>query len=91
MIVLLATAAGLVLWSFQLMRSALRLREPSLIFAGTLVALSAVGLVAVYLLMDGCIGYLSSDAASPSATSAPIVVQQQGWTPSDRSSESRVL
>lgn len=90
MIVLLATAAGLVLWSFQLMRSALRLREASLIFAGTLVALSAVGLVAVYLLMDSCMGYLSAEM-TPSDASPPVVVQQQSSGPSDRSSEVRFL
>jgi hypothetical protein len=77
MIILLATAVGLVFWSFQLMRSALRLREASLIFAGTLVGFSAVGLVAVYLLMDGCMGYLSDAATTvPSEVSPPIVVQQ---------------
>ena len=90
MIILLATAAGLVLWSFQLMRSALRLREASLIFAGTLVALSAVGLVAVYLLMDSCMGYLSAET-TPSEISPPIIVQQQSLVPSSRSSEFRVL
>ncbi|MGF1602856.1 MAG: hypothetical protein ACFCU8_12685 [Thermosynechococcaceae cyanobacterium] len=76
MIILLATATGLVFWSFQLMRSALRLREASLIFAGTLVGFSAVGLVAVYLLMDGCMGYLSDATTLPSDASPPIVMQQ---------------
>lgn len=90
MIILLATAAGLVLWSFQLMRSALRLREASLIFAGTLVAFSAVGLVAVYLLMDSCMGYLSAETMQ--SASPPIIVQQQSLVPSsERSSEFRVL
>ncbi len=91
MIILLATSAGLVLWSFQLVRSALRLRDPSLIFASTLVAISAVGLIAVYLLMDGCMGYLSADT-TPSEASPPIVVQQQSLTPAERSLDSlRVL
>lgn len=87
MLILLATAAGLVLWSVQLVRSALRLREASLIFAGTLVALSAVGLVAVYLLMDGCMGYLSVDKTMSAAT-PPIVVQQQSVTPVEQASQS---
>lgn len=77
MIILLATAIGLVFWSFLLVRSALRLRDPSLIFASTLVALSAVGMVAIYLLMDGYTGYLSSPPVTASSDfSPPIVVQQ---------------
>lgn len=59
MIIILVSAAGLGLWSLQLVTKAHRSQEASLIFAGALVALSAIGLVAVYLLMDGCIGYLT--------------------------------
>ncbi|NJK40304.1 MAG: hypothetical protein HC934_01130 [Acaryochloridaceae cyanobacterium SU_2_1] len=59
MIIILVSAAGLGLWSLQLMRKARQSEEASLIFAGALVALSAMGLVAVYLLMDGCMGYFT--------------------------------
>ncbi|NJK30141.1 MAG: hypothetical protein HC851_02520 [Acaryochloris sp. RU_4_1] len=59
MIILLVGAVGLVIWSLQLMKMAHQSREASLIFAGVLVAVSAMGLVTVYLLMDGCIGYLT--------------------------------
>lgn len=59
MIILLVGAIGLVIWSLQLMKTAHRSSEKSLIFAGVLVAMSAVGLIAVYMLMDGCIGYLT--------------------------------
>ncbi|WP_299413267.1 hypothetical protein [Acaryochloris sp. IP29b_bin.148] len=50
-------------------------REASLIFAGVLVAVSAVGLVAVYLLMDGCMGYLTGEATlSAESMTAPMMV-----------------
>jgi len=61
MIILLIGAIGLVIWSVQLMKVAHQSSEASLIFAGVLVAVSAVGLVAVYLLMDGCMGYLTGE------------------------------
>lgn len=61
MIILLVGAIGLVIWSLQLVKMAHQSREASLIFAGVLVAVSAVGLVAVYLLMDGCMGYLTGE------------------------------
>lgn len=63
MIILLITAVGLVAWSFQLVQSALRLRESSLYLASALVALSAIGLIAVYVLMHGCMGYIVDDAS----------------------------
>ena len=62
MIILLVGAAGLMVLSLQLMKTAHQSKEASLIFAGILVAVSAIGLIAVYLLMDGCIGYLTGEA-----------------------------
>ena len=60
MLLLIITAVGLGLWSLRLLHLAFKLREASLIFAGTLVALSAAGVIAVYLLMDGCMGYIGN-------------------------------
>ncbi len=58
MIILLILVIGLVTWSLRLLQESLRLREFSLMLAGTLVAISAAGVIIVYLLMDGCVGYL---------------------------------
>lgn len=66
---LIITAVGLGLWSLRLMHLAFKLREASLIFAGTLVALSAVGVVTVYMLMDGCLGYIGH---SPEQLAEPL-------------------
>ncbi len=67
MIILLLTISILTYWSLRLMRRAFEQREFSLMFAGTLVALAAAGLVAAYSLMIGCVGYLGN-----SYTSLPV-------------------
>ena len=74
---LLFTATGLGLWSLRLMHVAIQRREASLIFAGTLVALSAIGVVAVYLLMDSCIGYLGHGADSLAQSLPTVLVQPE--------------
>lgn len=47
--------------------------------AGTLVAISAVGVVVVYALMDGCMGYLTSanHQALPLELSAESLIQTE--------------
>ncbi len=65
MFILLITVLGLMLWSMRLMMSAFRQRDFSLLFAGTLVALSSAGIVTAYSLMDGCMGYLSAPDDAP--------------------------
>jgi hypothetical protein len=60
MFILLFIIFGLMLWSVRLMFTAFRQSDFSLLFAGTLVALSSAGIVTVYSLMNGCMGYLSS-------------------------------
>ena len=75
MIILLIGAIGLVIWSLQLMKMAHHSSEKSLIFAGVLVAVSAVGLVAVYLLMDGCIGFITGiESVSAQSSSISLMV-----------------
>lgn len=59
MVILLILVIGLVIWSLHLLQESVKLREFSLMLAGTLVAISAAGVVVVYLLMDGCLGYLA--------------------------------
>ena len=46
---------ALVAWSLHLIQSALDQQEFSLIFAGTLVAASAVAMMVVYFLVGNCI------------------------------------
>ncbi len=72
MVILLITVIGLLVWALRLMQAAVRLREFSLMFAGTLVAMSAVGVVAVYLLMEGCMGYLTHSTNSGSVFFTPL-------------------
>ncbi len=74
MIILLVGAIGLVIVSLQLMKTAHQSKEASLIFAGALVAMSAVGLVAVYLLMDGCMGYLTTGQDTLSAQTSTAMM-----------------
>ena len=59
MLILLITVFSLMLWSVKLMVSAFRQSDFSLLFAGTLVAISSAGIVTAYSLMNGCMGYLS--------------------------------
>ena len=74
MIILLVGAIGLVIVSLQLMKTAHQSKEASLIFAGALVAASAIGLVAVYVLMDGCMGYLTGqDTLSAQSSTAMMM------------------
>lgn len=60
MLILVITVLGLMLWSVRLVVSAFRQSDFSLLFAGTLVALSSAGIVTAYSLMHGCMGYLSA-------------------------------
>ncbi|MDF0553321.1 hypothetical protein [Kamptonema sp. UHCC 0994] len=50
---------ALVAWSLHLMQEAIAHREFSLMLAGTLVAISAAGLVVVYFLMGSCLVHLT--------------------------------
>ncbi len=60
MVILLILALLLVAWALQLMQCAMERKEFSLMLAGTLVATSAAGLMTVYSLMHGYLGYLQS-------------------------------
>ena len=60
MFILLFTILGLMLWSVRLMVAAFQQHDFSLLFAGTLVALSSAGIVTAYSLMNGCVGYLNT-------------------------------
>ena len=60
MFILLFAIFGLMLWSVRLMISAFQQSDFSLLFAGTLVAMSAAGIMTAYSLMNGCMGYLST-------------------------------
>ncbi len=59
MIILLLIVIGLVMWSLHLMRAAFNHREFALMLAGTLVAISAAGVIVVYFLMEGYLGYMT--------------------------------
>lgn len=59
MVILLVIVIGLVMWSLHLMRAAFDHREFSLMLAGTLVAISAAGVIVVYFLMEGYLGYMT--------------------------------
>jgi len=61
MVLVLIVVIGLVAWSLHLMQEATAYREFSLMLAGTLVAISAAGLMVVYFLMNGYMGYMTSD------------------------------
>lgn len=61
MIIVLIVVIGLVGWSLHLMQAATTYREFSLMLAGILVAISAAGLMVVYFLMNGYMGYMTSD------------------------------
>lgn len=62
MVILLIIVIGLVGWSLHLMQQAVNHREFSLMLAGTLVAVSAAGIMVVYFLMQNCMGYIMSGA-----------------------------
>lgn len=62
MLILLCATFGLIVWSMRLMFVAFRQQDFSFLFAGTLVAMSAAGIVVVYALMSGCMGYLSKSS-----------------------------
>lgn len=59
MIILLLIVIGLVMWSLHLYRSAFNHREFALMLAGTLVAVSAAGIIVVYFLMEGYMGHMT--------------------------------
>lgn len=60
MIILLILVTALVMWSLQLMQTAFNHREFSFMLAGTLVAISAAGLIVIYFLMEGYMGYMTN-------------------------------
>jgi hypothetical protein len=49
---------ALVAWSLHLMQAAIDRQEFSLMLAGILVAISAAGVVLVYFLISGYVGFL---------------------------------
>lgn len=59
-LLILVLVTGLVVWSLQLMQAAFNHREFSLMLAGTLVAMSAAGIIVVYFLMEGYMGYMTN-------------------------------
>jgi hypothetical protein len=58
LIPILVFDVALVAWSLHLMEKAYELKEFSLMLAGILVALAAVGMLVVYFLMGHCMTYL---------------------------------
>jgi hypothetical protein len=51
---------ALVAWSLHLMQAAINRQEFSLMLAGILVAISAAGVVLVYFLISGYVGFLDT-------------------------------
>ena len=76
MFILLITISGLMLWSVRLMISAFQQHDFSLLFAGTLVALSSAGIVTAYSLMNGCMGYLNTTNFTPAQDIAAAELNQ---------------
>lgn len=60
MIILLLIVIVLVMWSLHLYRLAFNHREFALMLAGTLVAISAAGIIVVYFLMEGYMGHMTN-------------------------------
>lgn len=79
MIIFLIVVIGLIGWSLRLLQRAIASREFSLMLAGALVAISAAGVVVVYALMDGCMGYLTTNGqqALPLELSAESLLQSE--------------
>ncbi|WP_298977489.1 hypothetical protein [uncultured Thermosynechococcus sp.] len=73
MAILLLLVLALVLWSVRLLHSAYRLQDFSLLLASGLVAISAGGVIFVYSLMNGCVGYLSQGQPIPESDTLVIV------------------
>jgi hypothetical protein len=65
MFAFLIIVIALIIWSLRLIQGAVKLRDSSMILAGTLVAISAGGVVAVYMLMDGYMSYVTTAHAVP--------------------------
>lgn len=59
MFLILIFIIALVAWSLHLMQEAFDRQESSLILAGTLVAMAAAAMLAVYFLVGDCIVYLN--------------------------------
>jgi hypothetical protein len=51
---------ALVAWSLHLMQAAINRQEFSLMLAGILVAISAAGVVVIYVLISGYVGFLQT-------------------------------
>ncbi len=69
MILILLFVVVLVTWALRLMSQALERQEFSLMLAGVLVSSAAAGLVGVYVLMNGSLGYLAGGLVYPSVES----------------------
>jgi uncharacterized membrane protein YcjF (UPF0283 family) len=59
MFVILIFIVALVAWSLHLMQEAFDRQESSLMLAGTLVAMAAAAMLAVYFLVGDCMVYLN--------------------------------
>ncbi|MEB3355892.1 MAG: hypothetical protein VKK04_04145 [Synechococcales bacterium] len=59
MVFILVVVIGLVAWALHLMQEAVDTKEFSLMLAGFLVSSAAAALVAVYLLMNHCMSYMT--------------------------------
>jgi hypothetical protein len=60
MVIFLVILIGLVVWAMQLLQAAIKSRDLSLALASSLVGVSAVGVVMVYVLMTGYVSYFSN-------------------------------
>ncbi|URR36425.1 hypothetical protein NBE99_04625 [Thermosynechococcus sp. HN-54] len=78
MAILLLLVLALVLWSVRLLHGAYRLRDFSLLLASGLVAISAGGVIFVYSLMNGCVGYLSQGQSLPESD-APVIMSDVAY------------
>ncbi|MDG2992072.1 hypothetical protein L3556_14195 [Candidatus Synechococcus calcipolaris G9] len=81
MTILLLLVIGLVLWSVRLLQGAYKLRDFSLLLASGLVAVSAGGVIFVYSLMNGCVGYLSQNYNAQTGDGPPPMVLDIAFEP----------
>jgi hypothetical protein len=81
MIILILTISVLTFWSLRLMQRAVELREFSLMFAGALVAVAGAGIIAVYTLMVGCVGYLGHVSTTTLPPSLTTAYAEEIWIP----------
>jgi hypothetical protein len=85
MVIFLVILIGLIVWSLQLLQCSIKSRDLSLALASSLVGVSAVGVVMVYMLMDGCMSYFSAPRLAESPGDNSILIPAMLYEPDGKS------